>query len=289
MAGKQNFAEYLKAAFQNRWNLLLLAGGTVASIIAPHTDIFLSLVAAGELALITYLASNPRFQRTIDAGGIDPDRVDENLNRRFYELYSGLNPASQKRFEDLRVRCESLRDLAVPRESSHGSLDKMADSQLQGVNRLLWVYLKLLHTRATLEQFFKSTNEQEITNLEDSTRVRLSQLPKGDLSENSDRKRRSLEDTLATATARKDNLKRARENFEYIELELERIAAKLTALSELAVNRQDPGMLTNEVDDVARSVEGTEQAIGELQVYSGLTQADMQAPAILTPKMQRVH
>jgi hypothetical protein len=42
------------------------------------------------------------------------------------------------------------------------------------------------------------------------------------------------------------------------------------------------------VDDVARSVESTEQAIGELQMLTGLTTDDAEAPPILRTAPQRV-
>ena len=292
MPGKNNFGTYLKAAFRNRWNYLFLAGSFVAAMLTGHPDVFLALLAAAELALLTLVSSNPRFQRNIDAqNNASTERESEQaLGRRFTQLLYGLGVPAQKRFEALRTRCEALRDLTVARnaDDANANIDKISDSQLQGVNKLLWVYLKLLHTHTTLEQFFKSIDENEIVRLEEAARARLDQLPKESTDGINEKKRRSLEDTLATATARRENLKRARENHEYVELELERIAAKLTALSELAVNRQDPALITNEVDDVARSVEGTEQAIGELQQYTGLTQDDLQAPAILTARPQRV-
>ena len=56
-------------------------------------------------------------------------------------------------------------------------------------------------------------------------------------------------------------------NYVCIELELERIAATLTALSELAMNCHDPALITREVDAFAVSVESTEQTIGDLLEY----------------------
>ena len=97
-----------------------------------------------------------------------------------------------------------------------------------------------------------------------------------------EKKRKSLEDTLATVAARRDNIKKARENHDFVTLELERIAAKLNGIAELAVNRQDPGLLSHDVDDVARSVQATEEAIGELQSFTGLTVDDVAAPEILS-------
>jgi hypothetical protein len=72
-----------------------------------------------------------------------------------------------------------------------------------------------------------------------------------------------------------------------VQLELGRIGAKLSGIAELAVNRQDPRLLTDDVDDVARSVQATEEAIGELQVFTGLTDEDENAPEILSAQSQQ--
>jgi len=278
MPGQLHFGDYLAAAFKNRWNLLLLIGGAAAAIIGPRTDVGLSILLAAELGFVTLMASNPRFQRAISAerNAAVSQQTSQTMSRRFLELYHGLDDPARKQFEALRVRCEVLRS------STEGhTVEQFSDEQLSGVDRLLWVYLKLLHTRLKLQRFFRTTDRNEIDNLEQTTRLRLEALPKDATDDLAMKKKRSLEDTLSTAVARKDNLKRAQENSEFVELELERIAAKLTAVSEMAINRQDPAQITSEVDDVARSVESTEQAIGELQMLTGLTMEDAEAPPIL--------
>jgi len=278
MSGQLHFGDYLAAAFKNRWNLLLLIGGAAAAIIAPRTDVGLSILLAAELGFVTLMASNPRFQRAISAerNAEVSQKTSQTMSRRFLELYHGLDDPARKQFEALRVRCEVLRS-----STEGNTVEQFSDEQLSGVDRLLWVYLKLLHTRLKLQRFFRTTDRNEIENLEQTTRLRLEALPKDATDDLAVKKKRSLEDTLATAVARKDNLKRAQENSEFVELELERIAAKLTAVSEMAINRQDPAQITHEVDDVARSVESTEQAIGELQMLTGLTMEDAEAPPIL--------
>lgn len=278
MPGQLHFGDYLAAAFKNRWNLLLLIGGAAAALIAPRSEIGLSLVLAAELGLVTLLAASPRFQRAINAerNAEVSQQTSQTMSRRFLELYHGLDDPARKQFEALRVRCEVLRST-----TEGNTVEQFSDEQLSGVDRLLWVYLKLLHTRLKLQRFFRTTDRNEIENLEQTTRLRLEALPKDATDDLAVKKKRSLEDTLATAVARRDNLKRAQENSEFVELELERIAAKLTAVSEMAINRQDPAQITHEVDDVARSVESTEQAIGELQMLTGLTMEDAEAPPIL--------
>jgi hypothetical protein len=292
MAGRSSFGVYLKAAFGNRWNLLALFGASAAAIISGQADVLLPLVAAVELAFLGVVSTRPRFHRAVDAqrGAMVSARGARSVRERFRELYQGLDPRSRERFDELKARCETFRDLAGKGGSpSELGLESVAQENLAGINRLLWVFLKLLYTKVTLERFFESINPDELDRSEREARRRIEELPKGGADPMIEKKRMSIEDTLKTASARRENIKRARENHDYVSLELDRIAAKLSAMAELAVNRQDPGLLTHDVDDVARSVQATEEAIGELQSYTGLTAEDLSTPEILAPQpLERV-
>jgi hypothetical protein len=286
MAARQSFASYLQAAFTNRWNLLFLVAGTAAAAISGHADVLLPLMGAAELGFLGMISTNPRFHRAVDAmqGAAEAALGAQTLRARFDELYRGLDARYRKSFDELRGRCVVLADLAGRGGTAEEDIGvgQVAQEQLAGVNKLLWVYLKLLHTKGTLERFFQSIDPAELDRLEKDAKERLEELPKDSIDPMVDKKRKSLEDTLATVAARRDNIKKAQENHDFVSLEMERIAAKLTGIAELAVNRQDPGLLTHDVDDVARSVQATEEAIGELQSFTGLTVDDVQAPEILS-------
>jgi len=291
MAGRQTFGAYVKAALLNRWNVLALFATGALAFMSGHPDVVLPIVAAAELAFVGMVATNPRFHRAVDAerGAEEARKAQWAMRMRFEQLYRGLEGRYRARFDELRGRCEVLRELAgKDGDAAQMGLGQVAQTQLSGVNKLLWVYLKLLHTEMTLERFFQSMDPAELDRLETDARQRLEDLPKDATDALTEKKRKSIEDMLATVQARRDNLKKAKENYEFVDLELNRIGAKLTGIAELAVNRQDPGLLTHDVDDVARSVQATEEAIGDLQVYTGLTVDDVHAPEILSAAPQRV-
>lgn len=295
MAGRQTFGAYIAAAFKNQWNLLFLVGGAIAGAMSGHADVVLPLLGAAELTYLGLIGTNPRFHRAIDArqGAAESAAESQGAKARFDELYRGLDARYRAKFDELRQRCIVLADLAGRKESGDKEIDlgvgDVAQAQLAGVNKLLWVYLKLLHTKGTLERFFQSIDPSEMDRLEKDAKRRLEELPKEPGDPMAEKKRKSLEDTLQTVAERRANIKKARDNHEFVSLELDRIAAKLNGLSELAVNRQDPGLLTHDVDDVARSVQATEEAMGELQSFTGLTAVDdSAAPEILSAPQQRV-
>lgn len=286
------FVDYLKAAFLQRWNLLYLFGVVGLTVLTPsHADAVLALGAAGEAALLAALVGNERFRRAINsqANAAADKRSSEEVMQRFNTLYMGLDRDSRLRFDALKKRCEVLRGVEFNDDDVEDKgFDKISENQLQGVNKLLWVYLKLLHTHGALLQFLSNTDAREINALEEAAKARLKDIPENSENPNDDKKRKSLEDTLASAKLRRDNLQRARDNLEYVQLELARIASKVTALAEMTVSRHNPDAITNQVDDAARSVETTEQAIGDLRMFNGLTAEDVQAPRILQPTTPRV-
>jgi hypothetical protein len=92
--------------------------------------------------------------------------------------------------------------------------------------------------------------------------------------------RKALEDNLQTSRDRLANLKRARDNFDLVKLEIDRLENKIRSLSELAVNRQEPDYISGQVDQVAASMLETEKTMNELQFVTGLDTID-HAPALL--------
>ena len=286
---------YLKAAFLNRWNLLVFGALIALGVLSGHAVVALPIVFALETAYLGFIGTSPRFQRAINASQErkslsssdkpSPKEIAAKQKARFDELYKGLEPRLRRQFDDLRTRCGAFNAMS---DQSGAAGSMVAKEQLAGVNKLLWVYLKLLHTKMTLDKFFETLNTEELDRQERDALRRLEDIPQDALDPLSDKKRKSIEDTLMTVRARRANIKRALDNREFVMLEIDRIGVKLTGISEMAINRHDPGAITQDVDGVARSVEATEQAIGELNLFTGFTAIDDVAPDILADTRQRV-
>ena len=95
------------------------------------------------------------------------------------------------------------------------------------------------------------------------------------------RVRKALEDNLETSRIRLDNLTKAKDNYQLVQLEIERLENKIRSLSEMAVNRQEPEFISNQVDHVAASMMETEKTMNELQFATGLNSLDEQTPEML--------
>ena len=279
MADKPGFLRYVKKAFVQHWNLLFLGAGVVGGVLSGAPDVVLPLVLAGELVYLGGLATHPKFQAHIRAQSHKEGKKQINEDA-LQKVFSALDPASRVRFEELRRRCTDLQALA--RGLRTAELGEMEVMHNEGLNKLLWVFLKLLFTKRSLEKFIQSTGEDTIRESLRRAEKRIAELgPEAEDTATEARMRRTLLDTLASARARLENFTKARDNHELIQLELERIESKIASIAEMAINRQDPDFITHEVDSVASTMAQTETAMGELHFLDGLGKVDIAPPSFV--------
>jgi hypothetical protein len=290
--GRAGMPDYLREAFLFRWNLLFLLGGAAAAALTPLAGVLLPLVAAGELTYLTGLISIPRFRSAIDAkvhaagntagagdGTSEPPAVS------LVTMLKGLPPDARSRFEKLHARCLEMRGIAAGVRGAAGDQGSSAEEiRTPGLDRLLWLFLRLLLSKTALDRFLQTMNQQEIAKRLDDLRVSLATAQSG----GDDRIVKSLQDSIAMGELRLDNYGRAKKNDEFVTIELDRIEGKIQALAEMAVNRQDPDFLSSQVDSAADSMRQTEKAVSELQHLTGLADQLEEPPAILEADLREV-
>ncbi len=272
---------YLKAAFNWRWNLLGLFAGSAFALLSPWPEAIFPLLVATELVYLTGLISFPKFRRSVDAKmlGRSPDwqQREEDPQSLLTRMLSELGPGPGARFRDLRDRCLRLRRIA--RGVAAGAPEAPEAGQLRdgGLDKLLWVFLRLLYAQQGLWKFLEQTDRSALEAQLKDLEMRRTAL-KADADE---RLMRSLTDSIATTTMRLDNLKSAETNNQFVDLELERIEAKILALSEMSVNNQNPDFISTQVDVVADTMTHAELAIRDLNALTGLSSNIDQAPRML--------
>jgi hypothetical protein len=282
--GGAGLAEYLKRAFLYRWNLLLFLGSVAAGMLSPWPDAVIPLVMAGETAYLGGLVSVSRFREAIDAQvhkesqearGIPVSGSAQSLA----DIVNFLALEPRRRFDTLRSRCLEMRSIA---RGVGGQQTAAEDLSTPALDRLLWTFLRLLRSQQSLEQFLQSTSNAEILARVEEARAKLSAAPPDE------RFKRSLQDSVAAQEMRLQNYQKAGENAEFVRLELDRIEAKIQALAESGVNRQDPDALSSQIEGVAESVQSTETAMRELQQITGLVDQMQEPPAILEADFRKV-
>lgn len=280
MAHGAGMVEYLKRAFLYRWNLLLFLSGAAAAALSPWPDALLPLLLAAEFAYLGGLVSRPKFRDAIDAQVYK--QAQESATRQhagpvgesLLEIVNSLPPASRQRFEALRRRCLEMKSIA--RGVGSQSASSSEDMSTPALDRLLWIFLRLLVSQEGLDRFLRSTNDGEIRSRIEEVKSKLNSAAAPE-----ERLKRSLEDSVAAQELRLQNYKKAGDNAEFVCVELDRIEAKIQALVESSVNRQDPNMLSSQIEGVTQSVQSTEAAIRELQQITGVVDQLQEPPAIL--------
>ncbi len=280
--------DYLREAFLFRWNLLLFSGGVAAAALMPFASALLPLVAAGELTYLAGLISIKRFRSAVDAkihtAGSAASTV-AGAPVSLVAMLKGLPPDARARFERLHARCLEMRGIAAGVRGAAGDQAGSAEEiRTPGLDRLLWLFLRLLMSKTALDRFVQALSEPELTTRLEEMRRNLAAAQAA----KDERVVRSLQDSVASAELRIDNYGRAKKNAEFVSIELDRIESKIQALAEVAVNRQDPDFISSQVDSAAESMRQTEKAVTELQHLTGLADQLDEPPAILETDLRGV-
>lgn len=271
---------YLWEALKFRWNLLFLAAGVGVAVLSGSPDIAFPLIAAAELAYLGGMSALPKYRAAIDAkvySEAQPQRqASERLDaqNKLEQTLARLEPEAKQRLSHLRDRCLEMRRIAA------GVRGQTEDAEWEGasaVNRMLWVFVRLLYSQQALGRFLASTDKPEILARLDELRSRQT----ASANAGDDRLQRAIVDSIATTELRLDNYQKAERNAEFVGVELDRIEGKIQALLEMSVSHEDPDYISRQVDSVAETIAYTETAIRELNQITGMSEELQQAPAIL--------
>lgn len=291
IARSAGMLEYLKRAFLYKWNLLFFLGGAAAAGLSPWPDALFPILMAAEVAWLGGIVSRPRFRDAIDAQ-VHKELQDPGARQNMAVAESlaatvkSLTPESLQRFSSLRARCLEMNLIARGvggTGSASASASASEDMSTSALDRLLWIFLRLLVSQQGLERFLRSTNDVEIRSRIEESKAKLAgaTVP-------GERLKHSLEDSVAVQELRLENYRKAGDNAEFVRVELDRIEARIQALVESSVNRQDPDILSSQIEGVAASVQSTEAAIRELQQITGAMDQLQQPPAILDTDWRKV-
>jgi hypothetical protein len=286
---------YLKEAFLFRWNLLILGGASAAALLTIG-DAALPLIGAAEVVYLAGLATLPRFQSAIDAKAraeADPRAAataaratapDAATARdRIVEVLKSLSEERRARFLRLRARCVEMTRIAnAVRGETADASGASAELRQPALDRLLWVFLKLLLSDQAIARFLQAADEPQILHsiIELGERIKKREATIAEAERADDRILRSLHDSLSTAELRKENIAKAKGNAEFVAAELDRLENKIQAVTEMAVSHSDPDEMSSRIDAIAEGISQTEQTIRELQNITGMASQD-ETPSIL--------
>jgi len=267
---------YLREAFKSKWNLLLFVGALGFAVLSGGAGVFVPLVLAGELGYVGVVGSHPRFQRRVDAkrGQAERQKQLQAEQAKLNALLVTLSPDRAQRYENLRTRCLEIRRLARelrdPAAAAAGN--PVEELQLEGLDRLLRIYLRLLSAQQTLGRFLDATSQRDIERNVVELERRLASAGGADPARA--KIAESVRDNLRTCRQRLENLQKQRTSHELMCLEINRLENKIQALSELALNREKPEKIAGQVDEVVGTLTDAEKVLDELEFATGRTDGD---------------
>jgi FtsZ-binding cell division protein ZapB len=273
--------KYLRKALTKSWNLLLLAGGCAVAWWSGEPTVWYA-VGGAELAYLTFAVTSPAFRMSVD---IQDRAAERKLEARAAEqtlqrMLRDLPPAELARFRQLRQRCLELEKLAKPlsRETDSG-MSALTQFQVDGLDELLWIYLKLLYSHHALDKFTATTKPELIAGDVRRYKERLAEeLDAAD--EVAKQQRAAWIESLRSSEERLANAERAVEQRRLAQIELERLETQIRALSEQTISRHNRESLAKQAELVAESLRSTEASLNEFRAITGLDE-DSTPPALL--------
>lgn len=277
---KDSITTKIKRAFSWKWNLLALGTGAVFSFINPHPEIFFPLLLAGEFFYLGSIGLNPRFQKVLKGKKLYEEKLSQEVpssQQKFSKIINNLDHESRDRFTRLCERCKMLFQLRDEMDSVNNSYSSTSNIKTESINKVLWLFLNMLHQRNSLNTFLSHTDQSKITkNLTKSQRKfeTVKNNPKKTLLTN------TLKDEIETIQERLQNYQVAQDQLDIINIELNKTEHKIKHICELGMTKQDSSDITNKIEGISTNIINTEKAMEDFS--SGIEFNYETAPEILS-------
>ena len=241
------------------------------------------LVGAGlELAYLVGLATNKRFQRTVDAGQLQ--QMTAGSAAKLKQLLDQLGPAERQRYMALEWRCRSII------EQQHLGAGAAGDLQLQGegLGRLLWIYLRLLASRQAFVRLLQEAQRVDAGAEPLERKIERIQRTLRDPPPESEELRKSLLSQVEILQQRLNTQREAADKLTYLDAELARIEQQVELVREQAIVSTDPAAVAERIDQIAAGLSGTNQWIKDQQQVYGQVEDVLEEPPPLVVQGGRV-
>jgi hypothetical protein len=234
------------------------------------------LVGLGlEAAYLGMLATNERFQRIVAAAQLW--QVRRQWQKQVEDLVQQLGAEAQRRYRTLEMRCGSI----LEQQQRTAVIPSGLEAQGEGLGRLLWLYLRLLLTRQAIDRIVRESagSIEEGSQLDERIRKLEVQLADGSVTEEL---RRSLAGQIDILKQRVQKRGEARDKLAFLDAELTRLQEQVELIREQAILSTDPQLVSTRIDQIAATLDGTNQWIREQQQIYGATEDLLAEPPPVT-------
>jgi len=235
--------KYLKAAFWVRQRVPLLGDVPLNMLLIPAIiglsfihPAFLLFGLAGQATLLWALASSPRFRRQVDLPSERKVEA-EKLNKR-QELLNKLPDASEARFLWMERRIKETKE----NYKEFNTPEYISETNLNNLDSLSWVYLKLLFARSAMSGEEGEQNAESIRHQIENLNEELND------QQASASVRKSKEATLHILEKRLKHFEKRSEALAEIDADLTRIEAQVELARDNSKLQAKPDEISMDVD-----------------------------------------
>jgi hypothetical protein len=278
MTKTPNMRDYIREAFNARPlgmfvppNWIGLAAFGLLGLLNPG---FWLMGAGLEFAYLIMLTTNERFQRYVRGSGLMDAR--KEWQARIAQLVNQLSPEGQRRYRGLENRCQ---DILQQQSRGSGLPPPGLEVQGEGVGRLLWVYLRLLVTRQAIERLLESQGSEDAERLQERIGNLQTRLKETSISEDL---RKSLAGQIEILQQRLEKRREAHDKLAFLDAELTRIQEQAQLVHEQVVLATDSETVSQRIDQISTTLDGTAQWIKEQQKVYGVVEDLMAEPSAVS-------
>ncbi len=260
---KPGYSDYLSEAFNAGLvikgmgeipvNKLFILGSFILGLSNPG---FWFLGLALEFVYLWFLSSNVRFQKYVQAKQLS--QIAESRSIKMNEVIASLNPDNHARLKRLNANLADINKLMT--WNTDQSAGFMNQSRQETLSQLPSIFLKLLKTKQLNEESLQRTKESEIT----GEIRKLEQQLKGEISPALEK---TLKGNLEIHKRRLENLSKAKENEQIVEMELQRIENQLKMVREGIPLDSSPEGLSANIDQINNYLGETQDWINSNSVF----------------------
>jgi hypothetical protein len=246
---------FVKEAFNLQYNWIALTGACLFGVVSGS---LLPILLAGgaELMYLAVVSQNARFQRLVRSWKLSEAQKQRQV--QFAEMLNNLSPDAKNRYYKLAQVCASVRGNFLQFSSMSQMFLQQMESRLDG---LLQGYARLLLVSTQQQQYLKITDPNEI-------RREVATLEKS-VDHDAPRVQDINKKRIEILNKRLEKYQKICENQEVVNAQCSAVEDVLHLVRDQSVTMRDPQQVSEQLDNLVRDVEQTEQTVQQVEAIFG--------------------
>jgi hypothetical protein len=249
---------FVKEAFHLQYNWIALAGAGVFALLSG--SLLPAILAGGiELMYLAIVPQNWRFQRLVRSWKFSEEQ--QKHQQKLSQMLRSLPSDMQSRYWKLAEVCSSIHNNFNQLSTTSQIFLQQMDGRLTG---LLNGYTRLLLAAAQQQQYLRSTDQNEI-------KREVATLQKS-LSSDPPRVQEINKKRVEILNKRLEKYDKLCENRKVVDAQCAAVEDVLHLIRDQSVTMRDPQQISDQLDNLVKDVEETEQTVQQVEaIFSDLT------------------